>query len=53
MLILAASLNKAVVTQAPSVIKIFGSAELGITLATHAFVLETRERKTAGWIEMR
>ncbi len=38
-------------TQAPTVVKIFArQAELGITLAMCAFVLEASERETAGWI---
>ncbi len=44
-----------VMTQAPTVVKIFASstrqAELGIT--PRAFVLEVSERETAGWMVMR
>ncbi len=46
-----------VVTQASTVTKIFlvraRQAELSITPATHAFVLEASERETTGWIVMR
>ncbi len=46
-----------VVTQALIVVKIFGSmcqaAELGITPAMRAFVLEVSKGEMAGWIAMR